>query len=116
MTRAEALARRYLVDALIVVVAITTMIQVALDASAAAALAAGALVLPLLARRRFRLAAPAVVWVVAVAMSFADGELVANTPGLFVAGLAAALLLGQHPDPASRGLGLGVAGCALLVG
>ena len=55
-------------------------------------------VLPLLARRRFPFAAPAAVWLLAAALSFVDGRLVVFTVSAFVAGMAAAFLLGNLRD------------------
>ena len=115
MSRAETLARRHLIDALIVVVAIATVVQVAVDYTWPAACAAGIVVLPLLARERFTFLAPLAVWVFACALSFPEGQLVASTPGLFVSGMAAAVLLGQHPDAIARGLGLAVAVAGIVV-
>ena len=56
------------------------------------------LFLPLLARRRFPFAAPAAVWILAAAISFVDGRLVVFPSAAFVAGLAAAFLLGNLSD------------------
>jgi signal transduction histidine kinase len=56
------------------------------------------LFIPLLARRRFPFAAPAAVWIVAAAVSFVDGRLVVFPSAVFVAGLAAAFLLGNLND------------------
>ena len=56
------------------------------------------IVLPLLARRRLPFAAPACLWLVAAGVSFVDGRLVSTAGGVFVAGMAAALLLGRLRD------------------
>lgn len=81
-----------------------------------AAPALALVVLPLLWRRRFPFAAPATVWLLAAALSFADGRL----PGLpvpYIAGLAAAAMLGNLRDPVKARLGLGVvlAGSAAII-
>jgi signal transduction histidine kinase len=74
------------------------------------------MVLPLLARRRFPFAAPAALWVLAAAFSFADGRLVAFTSGVYVAGMAAAFLLGSLRDDRDGRIGLGIVlGAAAIV-
>ena len=75
------------------------------------------LVLPLLARRRFRFAAPASVWLLAAALSFVDGRLIPFTASVTVAGLAASFLLGNLRDAAQARLGLAivVGGAAIVV-
>jgi len=57
------------------------------------------LVLALLLRRRARFAAPATMWMLAAALSFLDGRLIAGLATLSVAGMIAAVLLGNLPDP-----------------
>jgi signal transduction histidine kinase len=64
------------------------------------------LVLPLLARRRFPFAAPASYWLLAAAISFGDGLLLAFIGSLGVVGLATAFLLGNLRDPLKAGAGL----------
>jgi signal transduction histidine kinase len=63
-------------------------------------------VLALLARRRFPFAAPAATFLVSAALSFLDGLLIANEPGIFVAGMGAAVLLGNQRRAAQAHLGL----------
>lgn len=91
-------------DILIVVAALESAIGTALrtdaDAPSGAALwlemlVIAALVLLLLARRRFPFAAPAAFWVGAAAASFIDPRLISSQAGIFVAGLFAAVLLGS---------------------
>jgi signal transduction histidine kinase len=55
-------------------------------------------VLTLLGRHRFPFVAPAAIWVVCGALSFVDGGLVTSQPAVLVAGLGAALLLGNLSD------------------
>src|SRR5262245_54916577 len=55
----------------------------------------GALVLLLLARRRFPFAVPAAFWIGAAAASFLDPRLISSQAGIFAAGLFAAVLLGS---------------------
>ena len=78
--------------------------------------ACACIVLPLLGRRRFPFAAPAAVWLLAAALSFADGRLVPFTLSVLVAGLAAALLLGHRDDREARlGLAIVIVGAAIVV-
>jgi len=111
------LARRYWLDALVVLAAVEGMLEVALrqDSPQAptstlwfAMPATAAVVLPLLARRRFPFAAPASVWILSAAISFVDGRLVVFTTAMTVIGLAAAFLLGNL-EPATP-LSIGPAG------
>jgi signal transduction histidine kinase len=120
------LARRYGVDLLIVIAVITGALEVTvwqdetLERATAAWLAVPAvaiMTLPLLARRRALFGAPLAVWLLAAVISFLDGRLVASTGSLFVAGMAAAFLLGTGPDALQRRVGLvvGVVGAAIIV-
>jgi signal transduction histidine kinase len=73
-----------------------------------AALAAVVVLAPLLAYRRHAFAAGAGMWLLAAAVSFADGRLVVFVSSIYLAGLAAAFLLGNDGDPALARVGLGV--------
>jgi signal transduction histidine kinase len=64
------------------------------------------LVLLLLARRRFPFAAPAAYWLLAAAISFGDGVLLAFVGSLGIVGLASAFLLGNLRNPLKGGVGL----------
>ena len=64
------------------------------------------LVLLLLARRRFPFAAPASYWLLAAAISFGDGVLLAFVGSLSIVGLASAFLLGNLRNPLKAGVGL----------
>ena len=66
----------------------------------------GVLVLLLLARRRFPFAAPAGYWLLAAAISFGDGVLLAFVGSLSIVGLASAFLLGNLRNPLKAGAGL----------
>jgi signal transduction histidine kinase len=66
----------------------------------------GVLVLPLFARRRFPFAAPAAYWLLAGAISFFDGILLAFVGSLGVVGLASAFLLGNLRNSWKAGAGL----------
>jgi signal transduction histidine kinase len=85
--------------------------------AAFAAAAIALLVLPLLARRRFPFAAPAAVWLVAIAVCFVDGRLVIDNFSAFAAGLAATFLLGRLPSAARArtGLVLALGGAVAIV-
>jgi signal transduction histidine kinase len=120
------LARRYGLDALIVLAAIASVIEVVLRHGSSDAPrttlwfvvpATASLILPLLARRRLPFAAPMFVWLLGPAISFVDGRLVPNTPSITVAGLAAAFLLGNRRNIVEAWLGLAivVGGTALIV-
>jgi len=65
-------------------------------------------VLTLLLRRRFPFAAPAAVWLFSAALSFLDGHLIVDQPGVVVAGLGAALLLGNLGSPRQARVGLAI--------
>jgi signal transduction histidine kinase len=124
--RLWSLVRRYGFDALIVLAATEAAVEVALQHDSADAPsttpwftvpAAALIVLPLLARRRLPFAAPASVWLLAAALSFVDGRLVVSTATLFIAGMAAAFLLGNLRDAVQARIGLAVAvsGAAIIV-
>jgi signal transduction histidine kinase len=120
------LARRYGFDALIVLAAVASAIQVAFQDDSPQSVrttawfavpAAALIVLPLLARRRWPFAAPLSVWVLAAAFSFVEGQLIGSTAVASVAGLAAAFLLGSLGDyvQARVGLAVVVGGAAIIV-
>jgi signal transduction histidine kinase len=123
VTRVWSLARAYGLDALIVIAAVESALEVALrqrepETTLWFAVPAIALVtLPLLGRRRFPFAAPASVWLLAAALSFVDGRLVPTTATASVAGIAAAFLLGNLRDPVQARLGLAIVlgGAAIVV-
>jgi len=126
VSRLWPLARRYGFDAMIVVVALENAVAAAVAGSSGDAPrttrwftvpASAAIVLVLLARRRFPFAAPASVWLMGAALSFIDGRLATFNGATLAAGLAAALLLGNLPDSVEARLGLiiGLAGAAVVV-
>ena len=119
-------ARRYGFDVLIAIAVIESAVEVALRRDSAGAPsttlwltvpAVALLVLPLLWRRRFPFAAPASVWLLGAALSFIDGRLVVFTATAFVAGMAAAFLLGNLGDTVQARIGLAVTlgGAAIIV-
>src|SRR5687767_8917188 len=68
--------------------------------------AVAVLVLPLFARRRFPFAAPAAYWLLAPALTFVDGLLIAFIGSLGVVGLATAFLLGNLRNGLRAAVGL----------
>ena len=110
--------RKYGLDALIAVAALEAALQVAVvnDHERAPTISPGfavggvlLIVLPLLARRRLPFAAPLAVWLFAASLSFVDGRLVVFPLGVYVAGLAAAFLLGTVRNELEGRVGLAVA-------
>jgi signal transduction histidine kinase len=79
--------------------------------------AVAVVVLSLLWRRRFPFAAPAVTWLVSPALSFMDGDLIANRAVLFIAGMGASILLGnlRRMTQARIGLAIVLSGGAIVV-
>ena len=65
-----------------------------------------ALVLTLLARRRFPFAVPATTWLASAALSFLDGRVIVNEAGVLVAGMGASVLLGNQRRARQAHLGL----------
>ncbi len=126
MDRLGSLVRRYGLDVLVVLAAVESSLEVALRHDVLreprtspwfAVPAVGLVVLPLLARRRFPFAAPATVWLLAAAVSFADGRLIPFSASVFLAGMLASFLLGNlHDGRQSRlGLAIVVGGAAIVV-
>jgi signal transduction histidine kinase len=111
------MARRHGIDALIALAAAVAVLEVVVGRDSADAPrttlwftvpAVACAVLPLLARRRFPFAAPAALWVFVAALSLVDGRLVVFAKGVFLAGLASALLLGHLRDAVQQRIGLAV--------
>ncbi|MDX6299755.1 MAG: hypothetical protein QOF53_969 [Nocardioidaceae bacterium] len=71
----------------------------------------------LLGRHRYPFAAPAGLWLGAVALSFFDGQLIPSQPAMLLAGMGAALLLGNIRDSTRSlaGLAVSVASAAIVV-
>lgn len=115
----------YAFDLLIVAAALGGMVEMALakgpdaptEPKAVLVPAVLAWTLPLLARRRFPFAAPALVLAVLAAVSFYDGRATVYTFTAFVAALAALFLFGMRPDrsQALAGLALGLAASAIAM-
>ena len=72
------------------------------------ALAVAGLILALLGRHRFPFAAPATTWLGGAVLSFADGRLIVDNDAMFVAGMGAALLLGNLREVRKARLGLAI--------
>ncbi len=115
MSRTRYVAREYWFELLIAFLAIAGMLELVVGRDSPGAPptslwfsipTVAVLVLPLFARRRFPFAAPAAYWLLAAAISFADGLLVAFIGSLGVVGLASAFLLGNLRDPLKAGAGL----------
>lgn len=124
MSRIEHLAREYWFELLMVALLIAGIAQLlVVDGSPGAptsslwfsVLALTVVVLPLFARRRFPFAAPAAYWVLAAAITFLDGRLIAVTDSLEVVGFAAALLLGYLRDIRKALLGLALVVASMLI-
>jgi signal transduction histidine kinase len=124
MSRIEPIAREYwfeLLMGLMLIAGITQLLVV--DGSPGAptsslwfsALALIVVVLSLFARRRFPFAAPAAYWVLAAAVTFIDGRLIAVTDSLEVVGFASALLLGYLRDFRKALVGLAVIVASMLI-
>lgn len=126
MSQVNSLVRKYGFDVLIVIAAIGSALEVALEHDSLpepqltpwfSVPAVMLIVLPLLGRRRLPFAAPMALWMMAATLSFVDGQLVANTAGVFIAGIASAYLLGNLPDIIQARIGLAVTlgGAAIVV-
>ena len=116
MARPRELVRFGWTDAAFALLAVATAIEAFVRTQASGgrfspALTAAALtavVLPLLARRRFPFLVPALVWILAAALSFVDARAVVLSFGCYLAGIAAAFLLGHLEDPGRSRLGLAI--------
>jgi signal transduction histidine kinase len=115
MNRLWAFVRGYGLDLLVVIAAVDVAVETALRHDPSGGLtpwfrtaAIVLVVLLLLARHRFAFAAPAALWLLCAALSFVDGTLVSQPTGVFLAGLAAAMLLGNIGRPVQARLGLAI--------
>jgi signal transduction histidine kinase len=124
MSRAKSIAREYWFELLMGLMLLAGIIQLAVLHDSAGAPpttlwftvpALIVLVLPLFARRRFPFGAPAAYWVLAAAITFVDGVLIAWVDSLEVVGLASALLLGYLRDRRKALIGLGIVIGGILI-
>lgn len=126
MQQAGSLVRGFGFHLVVVLAAIAGVVEVVLQdegeegsrlSAWIAAPAVALLVLALLGRRRFPFAAPGTVWLLAVGLSFADGELISSTLMAMVAGLVATFLFGSLRDAvqARVGIAVGLGGAAIVV-
>jgi len=126
VSRARLFFSKYGLDVLIVIAAVESAISTALRedpghptglAQWLEVLAVIALVLTLLLRRRFPFGAPAATWLASAALSFFDGQLIIDKAGLTVAGMGAAILLGnlRNARQAQAGLIIVICGAAIVI-
>jgi signal transduction histidine kinase len=115
VSRLGDLARRYGLDVLIVLMALAAALELALRQDAEDAPGTTLwfcipvtvlAVLTLLLRRPFPFGAPAAFWLLGAALSFVDGELIPFPAGIYLAGMAAAFLLGNLRDARLARIGL----------
>jgi signal transduction histidine kinase len=120
------LARRWWFDVLVVALAIVAMLEVSLGRGSPGAPqttlwfsipAIALLVPPIVARRTFPFAGPAVYWLLAAGISAVDPLLIPFTNALFPIGMADAFLLGNLRDVRRAALGLAavIGGSAIIV-
>jgi signal transduction histidine kinase len=70
--------------------------------------AVAAVVLVLLGRHRWPFGAPAALWILSAVVSFTDGELITSQPAVYLAGMAAALMLGNLRGERQARVGLAI--------
>jgi len=124
VSRPWSFARRYGLEALIVIGAVEAALEVAFRDDPLAPRSALWFSVPavllvvtaLLARRRVPFMAPVSLWLLAATISFIDGRLMVFPLGVYVAGMAAAFLLGNLPDARQGRVGLAVVlGAAAII-
>ena len=124
MSRIRHIAREYWFELLIVALTISAMVQLIVNRDTPGAPttslwlslpAMAALVLPLLAYRRYPFAAAASYWVIGIGVTLVDGTLIPYVDSLSVVGLAAAFLLGNLRDARQAWLGLALVTTSLLL-
>ena len=120
-----AIARRHVLDLAIVLLALASALELVARQDADNAptttlwFTVPALVvapLVLLLRRYYPFGAPALYWLIGMALSFVDGNLVTFATSTFIAGMIASFLLGNLRDALQARIGLGVSvGAAAVV-
>jgi len=115
--RISYLAREYWFELLIGALAIAAMLELVIGRNSPGAPsttlwfavpAVAVMVIPLFGRRRSPFAAPAAYWLIATALSFADGGLIPFMVALFPIGMASAFLLGNLRDSRQAWTGLAI--------
>jgi signal transduction histidine kinase len=115
VSRIRHVAREYWFELLVAFLAVAGMVELVVGRNVPGAPtttlwfaipAIGILVSTLFARRRFPFAAPVAYWLLAAALTFVDGILIAFVGSLGVVGLAAAFMLGNLRDSRKAGIGL----------
>jgi signal transduction histidine kinase len=109
--RATQIAREYWFELSIGALTVTAILELILGGGSDITLwfaipALTVLLLPLFTRRWFPFGAPAAYWILAAALSFADGLLIPSIESLFLVGLASAALLGNLRDARQAWTGL----------
>ena len=120
MERLRSLARGYALEVLIVAVAAESTAEVAFRHEGQsptwfAAPAMALVILSLLGRRRFPFSAPAANWLLGVAASFIDGQLVVTPVGAFISAMIASFLLGNLSDARQARIGLAIVVCGAAI-
>jgi signal transduction histidine kinase len=117
VSRIRSLAREYWFELLIAALAIAAVLELIIGRNSPGAPsttlwfavpAVVVIVLPLFARRRFPFTAPAAYWLLATALTFADGLLIPFMVSLFPVGMASAFLLGNLRDSRQAWTGLAI--------
>jgi signal transduction histidine kinase len=120
----SSMIRRYWFDALVVVAAISGVVELVIGRNdsdapdlplALSIPIEAALTLVLLARHRFPFAAPAGMLVAGAALSFVDGRLIPYTAASFLSALAACFLLGMLSERRQALIGIAMANAAVLI-
>jgi signal transduction histidine kinase len=126
MERLRSAGRKYWLDGAIALLALVGLSDFAIrrgdpgvpeTSLSFAVVVVAALVLAVVARRRFPFAGPAAYWLIAGAIAFVDALLIPFMNSLFPVGMAVAFLLGNLRDGVRAAIGLGVvlAGAATIV-
>jgi signal transduction histidine kinase len=126
MRRLGPVTRRYVLDVVVMLLAIEAMVEIVVRRDAPNAPQTplwfslpviGILVLVVVARRRFPFAAPTAYWLLAAGISFVDWALIPFAISLIPVGMAVAFLLGNLRNAVQAGIGLAVVlgGAAIIV-
>jgi signal transduction histidine kinase len=118
--RLRSLARGYALEALIAAAAVESTVEVALRHEGQrptwfTAPAIALVILPLLGRRRFQFSVAAASWLIAVAVSFIDGQLVVTPVSAFISAMISSFLLGNLSDARRARIGLAIVVCGAVI-